>query len=205
MSLQFLDWYLKEGFGWASKSEIDAYVFHHLLQRPGWAGLSVYELSNRLGLTEARVRSLMMRAHVKYGDASALDPVRELAVLFMGNKIEYVLGKHEIRFQVENPVLRREFEQRVRSAGGFFDTSFSRDVLRMSIGTFVNLLSERSPAFERRFKAISSAWLKAQDVATKKATSKLPMGQRVERFLQDHDGKLGLLKDAVGAAVGLSG
>lgn len=100
----------------------------------------------------------------------------ELARLVNANKVEYILDRNEIRFQVENPILRREFEERVRSAGGFFDTSFSRDVLRVSMATFVKLLSERSPAFERRFKTISGDWLKQGNETGNKQAAGGPKG-----------------------------
>ena len=61
-----IGFYIKEGFGWASKSELDLFMFSRIINLEEFKRLSPYELAHRLKITESKVRSLILRSHMRY-------------------------------------------------------------------------------------------------------------------------------------------
>jgi len=139
---RFLQSYLALSFGAMSKSEIDILVFHLLSRYLGEK--SNYEISNLLKISENRVKTLRLNAHLRYGDTNNPNILSNVLKKIKENlqNIESDSKTATITISVENPVEKREILRRLKEMGQSADFSFNDELLKIKLTAVFALLFE---------------------------------------------------------------
>jgi hypothetical protein len=157
---EFLEIYLERGIGSLSKRDIDVLVLKLLEKHANLELTSNHELSLALRLTETRVRSLRYEANLKYPPSDQNFLKRRL--LFILAKAEYEADAHRIVFVVEDSFIRKSLQAHLKKKGGFADSSFNSELVRVSP-------SQLAPVLQSLFgKPIANDFCKAMDAKIEK-------------------------------------
>lgn len=143
----FLDAYLRSGFGSLPKREIDLLVLqlllqHHkdwLIQNPP----SAFELSHFLRVKQSRIRLLLDELAFK----SNIDET------VVKQRLKDIILSHEshvdgdrVKIQIEDGYLREYAKNIIRSQYGLVDTSFDRSIVTVSADKFLILATHVADA-----------------------------------------------------------
>lgn len=139
-SAAFVAGYLSPAFGTRSKSEIDLLVFSCLVEAGAIdPDAPIYDLSRALNVTPTRVRNLILnwqlRSRPQHGD------MRDDIVAAL-RKTRFSGDGKSITFGVESPLLKEEITARLKRKGVFSDASFSKELVKLPIDSFVEFLDE---------------------------------------------------------------
>ncbi|MFB6307164.1 MAG: hypothetical protein ABEH43_09305, partial [Flavobacteriales bacterium] len=136
--------YLDRGFGTMPKRELEILIFHLLTKTVYFRDMNTYELANELKISENRVRKYREDAALRYGEKDADEAMRELAQLFFENQedVSHTFDGDKIKFEVDDPVLKREFEYAARSANYLTETSFRNRIISIKPHAFVSVFAE---------------------------------------------------------------
>lgn len=101
----FLSNYFSGSFGSLSKSEIDILVFS--LIEP-YLGMSNYEKSRELKITDTRIKTLCLNAHLRYEKKDDNEIIKEIlsSLSSKNSKSKIDFEKGEVIFGLENSVQR---------------------------------------------------------------------------------------------------
>ena len=137
-SKEFLSHYLYASFGSMSKSEIEILIFHLLSN--DFEGLSNYEISNLLKISETKVKSLDMNAHLRYPRQSGDEIVRETLV-DIAKKFSVIYNEQngEVKIHIQNSVQKREMINAINNLGSFADYSLNNEILKIRINILFSL------------------------------------------------------------------
>ena len=149
---QFIDAYLRQGFGALGKRDVELLLFF-LLERDGVVprDSTNYEVAKQLRLTLGKVRGIRRDAYARWGallDVDADEQVR--AVLRRLLQVDTVMRamKHVssaqradgfIAVRVEHPVDREELEQAIRNVGGMPDYGRNKDILLVRFDVLLDI------------------------------------------------------------------
>lgn len=100
--------FFDKNFGFATKSEIEIFLFHHLLEslRNDNEKISDYHLSKQIGITQQRIRNLRIKENLMY--PSAIDILTEFEKLIQ--KASYDTNTKKIIIDIEDPNLYIELQ-----------------------------------------------------------------------------------------------
>lgn len=192
---EFLARFLDGGFGTLPKREIEILVFHLISRTRELAAKSNYDIANRLKITESRVKSFRLEAHLRYGQLAHREALKQIVALFFkdrSNKLS--LDGDTISFGLEDPVLKREFEHAVKKVGHVSDTSFNREMVKVRTHVFLAVLFTN---FDNLYDDFVEA-VREEQGATRDhqeiVSETLPISERMERFLGKHREKTALLE-----------
>jgi hypothetical protein len=134
----FLRGYLAPAFGARSKYETDLLVFSCLVEAKAIdPDGPIYDIARGLNISPTRARTLVLnwqlRTTANLGDMKS-------AIVAALKKTRFSTNGTLMTFGVESPLLKEEIMARLRSAGVFTDTSFSRELVRMPVDAFVEFL-----------------------------------------------------------------
>ncbi|MEZ5613930.1 MAG: hypothetical protein R3E35_01795 [Rhodocyclaceae bacterium] len=141
------------GFGTLGKKDTELLVFLCLKKALGDKALSKqYDWARFLRLTPARVRSIQLEAHLRFGhliDEANIAPETLLRQFF--SRLHSVdLGDFatkggvdsvSVSFVVEDPVIQMEIDRRVKIVGGYINFLRNRDVVVLRLLDFFRLVS----------------------------------------------------------------
>ena len=191
----FLEHYLVAGFGVLPKRQVDLLVFHLLEQSGAIRGMSNYDIASNLGITEVKVRGLRRDATLRFGDVDREEAMSRIVErLFMFGETRAVADNGLVTFELEDPILQREFEQAARDLGYFTDTSFNRSLIRVPLHVFVAVMAESFEDASVQAARIVGQELKRLDKADAAVAKGLPLGDRIEWLLNKHEKKIDLAK-----------
>ena len=132
--------FLRQNYGSVSKSELEllffAIVFEHLQNHN--ESVSDYAISNILGVTQQRVRSLKIKHHLRYQD----DCNWKTGFLHLASQAEYATDGNTVTISIDNPVLQLELQHFLETHGGLFDRSFNMKLMKIPVQSFATLLVE---------------------------------------------------------------
>lgn len=135
----FLEFYLENGFGNKSKTDIDTKILSLIIKLDN--SFELKKLALQLGITPQRFNNLCLQADFRYGQYSEDNQKKKLLELL--NKTHYGYGKEgELRFLLNNPVLRVLFEAYCMEHQILYNTSFNKDIVTMSYQDFSNFLTK---------------------------------------------------------------
>jgi len=99
---------------------------------------SAYETAIFLGVTPGRVRSLLLNLSLRTwrSNSSAADDA--LAAALLGTT--FFVEDKRVSFCINDPAVQLDLKRRLRSMGTFSDGSFSPDIVRMGVTSFVSVL-----------------------------------------------------------------
>ncbi len=133
----FLEFYLENGFGNKNKTDIDTKIFSLIIKSNN--NFELKKLALQLGITPQRFNNLCLQADFRYGQYSEGNQKKKLLELL--KKTHYGYGKEgELRFLLNNPVLRVLFEACCTEHQIIYNTSFNKDIITMSYQDFSNFL-----------------------------------------------------------------
>ncbi len=139
-SKNFVRVFASPTFGAISKTEVDNLVFGLLVKAGALDPKSqVYEIARDLNVTPAKARNLLFQWQLRSmgnGDNLKIDLVAALKSVRFANDGDL------LSFGVESPLLREELRSRLKRRGVFADTSFSSEIIRISVEHFVEFLDD---------------------------------------------------------------
>jgi hypothetical protein len=132
----FLGGYLNPAFGARSKYETDLLVFSCLVEAKALdPGGPIYDIARALNISPTRARTLVLNWQLR--TAMSLGDIRGAMAAAL-KKTRYSTDGTLMTFGVESPLLKEEIVARLRKAGVFADTSFSRELVRLPVAAFVD-------------------------------------------------------------------
>jgi hypothetical protein len=136
----FIEAYMSPAFGARSKSEIDLLVFTCLIEANAIdPEAPIYDIARMLNITPARARSLIMnwqlRTTPQQGD------LRQAIVAAL-KKTRFTKDGTLLTFGVESPLFKEDIMARLKRKGVFADASFSKELVKLPVESFVDFLDE---------------------------------------------------------------
>lgn len=139
--------YLERGFGTMTKREFEVMILHDLLQNE-LKGKSNYEISRKLGITEAKVKGLVYEVSLKYDKDEETRKQRFMQAI---QKVNLFEKKDHVVFSIEDKATRSYLDALLKSKGRFSDKSFNSEIVIMRTIDFVDLLDSLfSPSEKNR-------------------------------------------------------
>ncbi|MDA3055186.1 MULTISPECIES: hypothetical protein [unclassified Campylobacter] len=183
--------YLAGSFGSLGKSEIDILVFS--LLEP-YLAMSNYEKSRQLKITDTRVKTLCLNAHLRYGKKDDDEIIKEIlsSLNRENSKSKIDFEKGEIVFGLENSVQRDIFIGRIKKLGYYADFSFNSEIVRVSIDAIFGLIGDE------KCKNIVQKH-KNYDEIKKKLNGEKTTWQKLKEFIPDKKSLTGIVLNLLGS------
>ena len=194
-SKEFLNHYLSASFGAMSKSEIEILVFH--LLSSDFKGLSNYEISNLLKISETKVKSLDLNAHLRYPKQSGDEIVRETLV-DIAKKFSVIYNEQngEVKIHIQNSVQKREMINAINNLGSFADYSLNNEILKIRINILFSLFEKFLD--KEKFKDSVQAYLEDKKLNEKQFFDALNNRQKLIEIIKKFNIKI---SDIIGLVV----
>ena len=137
---------LKLGLGRMKPGHYEPYLFHKM-QKAGCFDAEKNRYSESIAMKKLkidvkRLRKLKAEADRLFESAGALEPWVALKTVILDRQFDFQNG--EIRLQITDAVLREAIEFDLMNQRVILDYSFSRNILRLSLPTFIRFISERN-------------------------------------------------------------
>ena len=137
----FMQRYLRSDFGVLSKREIELILIQDIKDCGLIKGMSNYDVSALLGLNERRLKGLLLDAAIKYDDNSLKNSISFIVnSLIVNDTIKFEHENGYITFSLEDPIVRRDFDNELRKLGYFTDSSFRSDIVKVKDSSFLAFL-----------------------------------------------------------------
>ena len=136
----FVEWYLGRGFGSMNKNDFEVWIFNYLLKTKCYE-MSNYEVSVWLKIPESKVKRLRYEAELRYSTANEDERKEQLAEKIRHAHFEKTKGG-QIRFSIDNKVLRSYLQDVLTRDGRFYDSSFVSSIVVLSVSDFLYLLQQ---------------------------------------------------------------
>ena len=135
---EFISVFSFPAFGAISKAEVDNLVFGLLIEAGALKSNSqIYEIARDLNVTPAKARNLLFQWQLRSVDnEDKLDEALKTAL----TSVRFTSNSGLLTFGVESPLVREELRSRLKSKGIFPDSSFSSDIIKVSVEHFVEFL-----------------------------------------------------------------
>jgi hypothetical protein len=133
----------KYPFGSMPKRDMDCLLFH-LLRRHALINGTNHTIAAGLGINETRVKSYHMDSHYKYEQDTKDRNVMQIVTDLCNGTIKFVFENSWYSFVIENPVVKTDFETKLKEMGFFADTSFNKEVVKIKDNVMLAFLLEQS-------------------------------------------------------------
>ena len=147
---EFLQEYLDRGFGSLSKRDIDILVMHLLMKHSDLKGVSNFNLSMKLKLTETKIKNLKYEAKLKYSKRLDVGIKEEFLSLLSKTRLQVVGKETWISIVVEDTFLRNAIKAKVKENGSFADGAFNTEIVKISVDDFSYLMCVFSESEEQK-------------------------------------------------------
>ena len=147
---EFVDRYLRNGFGSLSKREIDMLVLYLILKdKEELENPNIDILSIELKIPKTRLRNLYYEMRLKYSDSSfAHDDVykkmdKNIAKIMkriLDDNLYDITPENDVKLIVSNPYDKHLIEMFLKKEGFLYDYSFSKEIIRFSQEGFIRLV-----------------------------------------------------------------
>lgn len=101
----FLEFYLRNGFGSLNKSEIELFIFHLLSKN--FKNQKNYEIANSLKITESKLKMLFLNSYMKFSQPEKIWELQDLIDKILDSKP--IFRNKKISITIENPVEKEKF------------------------------------------------------------------------------------------------
>lgn len=136
----FLQEFLKDGFGAASKRSTELHIFHLLDSLGEIDTLDNTKLSHLLQITETRVKSYRYESKLRFPPQE--EKYIERRILWSLAKCEFDGDAKRIKFIVEDPYVRKALAAESKRLGGVPDSSFNSEIVTLRTDQLLSLISE---------------------------------------------------------------
>ena len=136
----FIKSFTSPAFGAISKTEVDNLVFDLLIKAGALKPKSqIYEIARDLNVTPAKARNLLFQWQLRSMDnEDELNKALKTAL----TSARFTSNSGSLVFGVESPLVREELRSRLKSKGVFPDSSFSSEIIKVSVEHFVEFLDD---------------------------------------------------------------
>lgn len=146
---EFIDEYTRTAFGALSSKETEIVIFRLFFKM----GLlkeedNIYNLCRILKISPTRVKSLLLERNLRnidFNDKKILNKLKQ----YLKNA-ELIKDQQYISLGIEDPLIRLDLEDRVKKLGSTPDYSFNKEILKINIAVFSQLLEHLLSDDERR-------------------------------------------------------
>lgn len=132
--------YLERGFGSMNKNDFEVYIFAWLIQNHSdYKNASDNEISRKLKISESKIKRLRYEAALKYGnnDTDELwQKLRNYLSIANYRKVE----DNVLRFSIPDKQVRLFLKDQLQVGNRFCDSSFSENIVVISIDDLLYLL-----------------------------------------------------------------
>jgi len=157
-SKEFLDTYLKQGFGSMTKHDFELLIYHLLANKIDLlANKSTYEISNLLSLPENKIKNIQLESYLKYEHKNHKNCIDKVISEIQAANIKPELDGNKIKFTLDNVILKRELEHAIKKAGYSVDYSFNKDIVSIKLIAFISSLRMIHP---KKAKSIENTTIK---------------------------------------------
>lgn len=173
-SKDFLIKYFESGFGSLSKNDIDLLVYHLLEKHTQiFNDKSEYDISTLLMITERKLKNIQIDSYLKYQDKNLDENLRKIIKKIKSREIVPEFDGDKIRFLIESPVLKRDFEYAIKSMGYIIDYSFNKDIINFRLSSFFSVINNISPDQINEIKGSIIEHFKLKKIADKELGKEL--------------------------------
>lgn len=146
--------YLERGFGSMNKNDFEVYIFSWLIQNHSdYKDASDYEISRKLKIPESKIKRLRYEAELRYGnnDTDVLwQKLRNYLSIVNYRKAE----DNVLRFSIPDKQVRLFLKDQLQAGNRFCDSSFSENIVVISIDDLLYLLDNGVVSKEEKAKII---------------------------------------------------
>lgn len=159
---EVVDAYLNRGFGSMNKNDFEVWIFNHLLSNK-FPDASDYKISVELKIPETKVKRLRYEAELKYSEVNE-ERRKEQLKQQMQNARFLKSNEGQIKFSIDDKVLRSYLGDVLRKEGRFYDSSFNSSIVALSVSDFLYLLRHLYPTdWEEELKDVKQDFEKGTD------------------------------------------
>lgn len=133
--------YLERGFGSMNKNDFEVYIFSWLIQNHSdYKDASDNEISRKLKIPESKIKRLRYKAELRYGnnDTDVLwQKLRNYLSIVNYRKAE----DNVLRFSIPDKQVRLFLKDQLQAGNRFCDSSFSENIVVISVDDLLYLLA----------------------------------------------------------------
>lgn len=151
---KIIESYLERGFGSMNKNDFEVYIFSWLIQKHSdYKNASDNEISRKLKIPESKIKRLRYEAELRYGN-------NDTDVLWqkLRNYLSIVNYRKEednvLRFSISDKQVRLFLKDQVQAENRFCDSSFSENIVVISVDDLLYLLDNGVVSKEEKAKII---------------------------------------------------
>lgn len=136
--------YMKYGFSQMSKHDVDLLIYKYISENTDFLkNLSCYEISKKLAISTTKVKRLQVDNFLRSGGSDNKQCIQDLLAQIKNDKIKPELSRDKIKFIVDDPILKQEFEHIIKELGYIVDYSFNKDVISIQLTSFLYAIREK--------------------------------------------------------------
>lgn len=151
---KIIESYLERGFGSMNKNDFEVYIFSWLIQNHSdYKDASDNEISRKLKIPESKIKRLRYEAELRYGnnDTDVLwQKLRNYLSIVNYRKTE----DNVLRFSIPDKQVRLFLKDQLQAGNRFCDSSFSENIVVISIDDLLYLLDNGVVSKEEKAKII---------------------------------------------------
>ena len=148
--------YLARGFGKMSKSEIEAEIFHRMMELSCYAMLSDFELSMTMKVSEAKIKNLKYNDALMYKEKKDIETSLRESLL----KATFRFDGKRIVFSLPNRIEQQMLKEKLATYNRVYDTSFVSDNVVLYLADLIFIINI---IYKRNEKTELLAKLKVKD------------------------------------------
>jgi hypothetical protein len=172
----------ERGLGAIGKKDYEVLLFHHLENSTGLQSKSNYELSNRLKITEARVKTLRLEASLRYQPSNHKAILGRIVQRLIDDVQRPEFKGGSVWLTLENPVERRELEHAAKVAKHSLEYGRNRELIEISPLALFDIIIMNVDSPESHLKDIVRRHIQAQDDQRKILDATLTIRERVNKL-----------------------
>ena len=151
---KIIESYLERGFGSMNKNDFEVYIFSWLIQNHSdYKDASDNEISRKLKIPESKIKRLRYEAELRYGNNDA-----DVLWQKLRNYLSIVNYRKEednvLRFSIPDKQVRLFLKDQLQAGNRFCDSSFSENIVVISIDDLLYLLDNGVVSKEEKAKII---------------------------------------------------
>lgn len=196
---EFVAKYLTGGFGTMTKSEMDILIFHLISESKDIKDKSNYEVSNKLLIPEAKVKSLRLNAALKYKQANHKSVLANIVTRITDEIKKPEFENGIITITIENPVEQRELEHAIKLNGRNIEYGLNKELFKITPIALFELVLSNLEKPEVEFTSIVQAHIKDKGKQSAIINKSLNFRQKINKLGEEINSKAGLIK-LLGAA-----
>jgi hypothetical protein len=189
-----IDYLLEHSFGSRTKKDIDLYLFNLIKTKTELNSLSIFDIANFLKIPDTKVKNLILESGLRFPikDSSfrikILKKIADSILVHYSKKMDFD-GKN-IKFMLEDPIHRREFENALKEEGHYADTSFNKEIVVVRLTSLIDVFKKHFNEFDVDLENRIKADKKFEE---KELGKTLNFSEKIEKFLSVHKEKISIV------------